>query len=471
MKTKIKLLIILITVFAVSLIAGLVSGCRIGEINGKEQADQMGFTCPVTYYANGGTFREGRDDDDKVYKTIQFKPGTPIFNIGGTEGQSLTIVRKDYVFAGWEFCKLDEDGHPVLKDADGNVLPYLDNGTADIKEASGLQMNEKLKRFTAESNGTKVFQNGKHIINEGESLFIVATWVQDVMLDYKLVTDTPITVKGADGADKTYNTGDVIYSQGFGTSTSLRLRPYGSISFDPGLEFVSEHSYINLYWDEACENPVVDSSNSKIDKPSNDENAVIYAKYRSGKWTPVRDADDYLGAMVSGSGKYFLVFDIDCSKAAFSMRAETFNGEIDGNGKTVSNITIGGSLAFQAQILENGKSYALFGDLGANAKISNLTIKNVSINVSVRTGSVSVYMLMSGFAEGAALENLVVDGVTVKISNNGLLLNLQNEDGTYNTDKWLYGVVSDNDFIEEHGEIVKNATLNINNNNIYGGQE
>lgn len=468
MKTKIKLLIILITVFATSLIAGL-AGCAIGEQTSKEQAEEMGFTCAVTYYANGGTFREGRDDDAKVYKTIQFKPDSPIFNIGGTEGQTLTIVRTNYVFAGWEFCQLDEDGNPVLIDAAGNRLPYLDNGSADIQTEVGMQMSEQQKRFTAIPNGTKVFQNGKYVITEGERLFLVATWEQDVMVDYKLVTDTPITVKGADEADVTYNTGDVIYSQGFGTGATLTLRPYGSNSFNPGLTFVSEHSYINLYWDEECTRPVVDKE--KVDKPDDNENVVIYAMYRSGNWTPVRDANDYSDALIKGTGNYFVVFDIDAKGASFNMRTTTFDGVIDGNNKTISNITIGGSMAYEAQRLENGKSYALFGSLGANAKISNLTISNISVNVSVATGSVSVYLIASSLTEGATFENFVVDGVKLTISNNALILNMQNDDGSFNTDKWLYGVGSDSEFVAEHGEIVKNATLIINDNIIYGGQE
>ena len=101
MKTKIKLLIILIAIFAVTMIAGLLAGC-IGEINAFEQAQQMGYTCAVTYYTNGGAFSEKNTADLKSYKTVYYKPGTPIFNIiDDATSQGLIISRENFIFTGW----------------------------------------------------------------------------------------------------------------------------------------------------------------------------------------------------------------------------------------------------------------------------------------------------------------------------------------------------------------------------------
>ena len=188
-RTKIKTLIILIAIFSVSLIAGL-TGC-IGEKDAKQRAEELGMTASVTYYTNGGNFVAGSNSvDQKWYRTDYYFPDTPIFNIGVDEtvGQSLTIRRDGYVFAGWEYAKLDNDGLPILYELDskgvrtGKQLDVLENGTASIIGSTGRELLEQEKRFEAETSGKKVFENGHPKVGDGEHIYLAATWSQDIVL-------------------------------------------------------------------------------------------------------------------------------------------------------------------------------------------------------------------------------------------------------------------------------------------------
>lgn len=466
MKTKFKPLIILIAVFIVSLVSGVVAGCSIGEKTVKELADQRGLTCPVTYYANGGNFMLGGDPIMQVYNTIYFRPGSPIYNIGASEAgtKGLGISREGFVFNGWYFCKLDEQGNPILKDEQGNVLAYLDNGTADMA-VNGVQRLEAEKRFNAvpDESRPKAFTEGNIIINEGERLFLIADWIKDVELEYRLVTDTPMTVE-VEGKQEQWDNDHVLVSDPFGIDLSKTLKPENAPVKS------STHSYINLYWDKDCKNPVV--LGDSIPKPTDGKNAVIYAKYLSDSWTPVRTALDVssLFASKTENVNYFITNDINCSNIKFSPKAG-FNSVIEGNGYKLSNFTM------NQQQPNNGQTLSVLGNVGKDAKIKNLTIENVNIEVSIRRGySVSIFALLSGMEEGAVFEEFHVTGFTVKISRSDkedktAISNIQQLDGeTFKTDNWLYGASgTDAEFIAAHGEIVQNATLIIDNITVIQG--
>lgn len=473
MKTKIKLLIILIATFVVTLVAGLITGCSIGEITAEQQAKDMGFTCRVTYYANGGTFRVGSDDDAKAYRTVLYRPDKPILNIqeyNSAVRQPVTIYRDNYVFDGWDYCVLDEDGHPVLKDMSGNILPYLDNGSPSIKdEATGLQISETAKKFTATPNGTEVFPGGaSRKIQKGETLYLAAKWVKASMIDYVLVTDTPITVleqnENGEEVEKTYDTGDVFYEQGFGSTTSVTVYPR---LFNPNLKLATEnsHSYIHLYEDPACEKPIV---NSKMyQKPAEgEEYPKIYAKYLSGKWTPLREHGDVAGMFnAENAGNYFLVYDIDCANnTSIRMKSATFkfNHVVEGNGHTISNIKIGyRDNDLYGQRLTGPATYSVFGTIGADAAIRNLTIENLDVKVQVAMGNVSLFLLTAGVTQGATFDDFTVTGevkldVNINTDGGAMVPNMYGD----KKDNWLYGGFNtDAEFESTYGEIVKDAQL------------
>ena len=465
MKNKIRTLIILIAIFAISLTAGIFAGC-IGEQNAKERAEALGMTACVTYYVNGGYFIAD-SPDDKVYRTDYYYPDTPIFNIGvdQTSGQPLTIKRDGYVFAGWEYAVLDGKGLPLLYEVDsdgkqttGLPLKVLENGTASIIGSTGRELLEQAKRFEAVPSGEKVFANGHPKVKGGEHKYLVATWAQDVVLEYKLITDAPITVQSDDG-NITYNNGDTIATRGFLTSDTITLMTENEPASFSGF------SYINLYWDEEGTNEVV--TGEQITKNEDETNSVIYAKYLKGDWKTVRTANDAANMLRATSGNYFVVYDIDCSSASVSYRTTgSFGAVIEGNGKTLSNINI-------SNTVQSADKGSIFGNLTRNAQIKNLTIENVNISLSLN-GEMSAYVLVSNVAEGAVFENFALNNVTlnIRMSNNAKLNNIQYVNGSYEKDNWLYGAYdTDVEFESKYGNLVHNGTLIINNTEIVtGGQ-
>ena len=463
MKAKIKTLIILIAICAVSLVSGICAGC-IGEDDAKDRADKLGMTACVTYYANGGTFYEGNTPDKKVYRTDYYRPETPIFNIGVDEnkGQKIDISRTGYVFAGWEYAVLDDNGLPLLYELDANgvrtgkQLAVLENGTASIiGSGTGKEILEAEKRFEAVPDGTKVFANGHPKVKDREHKYLVATWTEDITLEYRLITDAPIV----DG-DVTYNNGDVIYTRAFENSDTITLYP------DTTPTTLAGASYIHLYWDAEGENAV--KAGQQISRKE-DENSVIYAKYLSGTWTAVKTANQAANMLrATGNSNYFVVNDIDCTGASFSYTTSgNFGGIIDGNGKTLSNINISSTIRTAP---DKG---SILANLTATAKVKNLTIENVTISLNVGI-NMEAYVLVSSVADGAVIENVEVNGVTFKItkSDSITIFNIQLVAGEYQKDNWLYGAYNtDAEFIEKYGNLVHNCTLIINNETIVtGGQ-
>lgn len=517
MKAKIKPFIILIAIFAASLIMGVAAGCSIGESTPQDSANNRGMYSSVTYYANGGKFT----GSDICYKTMYFLPDTPIFNIGydahpvGGSGSDLAVTRTNMVLVGWIKAELDANGNPTLLEMTnsgeltGKTLPMLENGSASIiSSEDGRELSEQNKRFTAKmpenpDNYQYVFglENELHpTLEEGEHWYLVAVWAPDVVLDYVLVADEAVTFEmpkvddpdtEEDESQQTENrelkTGDVITSETFGSVGYVTLKPAKAPK-----DAESDHSFIYLFWDEECTLPVT-SKNAHmgsqkygaltVERPQNGENAKIYAKYMSGKgkWTTVDEVGD-VGTMftqLNGSNNFYLVDDINCSSRTFtSLATGTFNGKILGNGYTLSNLKFGTNSTDSLRIApNNGDTVSLFGSLGETAEISDLTINNVTVCINVRhTYFISVYALFSSVADQATIENLSVEGYMLDLkraSGDTGIDNIQLDEvtGTYNTTKWLYGGNSDEEFISKHGNIITGAALTIDNQTIIGQEE
>lgn len=440
MKAKFKPLIILIAVFICSLIAGVAAGCAIGEETAQDFADKRGLTCPVTYYINGGNFTLGQDVEDYSYKTIYYAPNTPILNIGVVETTSTPVIwlrRTGYLFLGWRYCLLDEDGNPVLTDMDGNSIKYLSNGTADMTETKSgreVQLPESRKKFLATPDPDQpgyAFDNGNVVVKENQHLFLVADWIKDVEIQYILDIgeNNKMTIdltKGETTEEVELNNGDVIETVSFGKSDSKTIDPSNAITYNAldGTVKVKSHSYISLYLEpngvkpiiKGNENATFEKPEADLSKPEEDRNIKIYARFFEGtNWQGVRTVNEFAGMLrETGSNKYFIVNDIDCAGTNISPKGgATFRHSIEGNGCTISNIKVG------QQTPSNGGNVSLFGRLDAGAKIEDLTIENIEyerINI-IGGRTVPLHVLFASVDTTATLTNFKVDG-TVKVTVN-----------------------------------------------------
>lgn len=488
MKAKIKPLIILIAIFAASLIAGIAAGCSIGESTPHDAANDKGMMASVTYYANGGTF----SDNAICYKTMYFVPGNPIYNIGvdehpvGGSGTAVSITRTNMNFAGWVWATVDANGNPTLLEMteDGevtdNVLEMRENGTALMVGENGRELSEQQKHFTAQipenpEEWDFAFENERPKLEKGEHRYLVAAWEPDVVLEYVLVSDEAVTFEFPKADDPeteedeslqyeevALNSGDVIVTADFGIAGYVTLRPNTAIATP-----VSNHSYIYLYWDEECTKPATSTYGNRVQRPQDGSNAKIYVKYMPGTWTAVAESSHVRNMFNTlGSTNYYVVDDVDCSSLSLTLGSKTFSGTILGNGYTLSN------LKFTASV-NNGAKVSIFGSIASTAVIKDLTIKNVTATVSFRATGY-VYALFEECAEGATFENFSVDGYKLTVERNNVnIMNIQLLSDGFDTTNWLYGGYgsSDADFVEDFGEIVKNAALKIDEELIIGQEE
>jgi len=386
--------------------AALLAGCSVGEPSIQDKIDALGLKGSVTYYANGGTF----DGTQNLFtKEILYQEGAPVIEIG-KDGVQLSVARSGYVFAGWYYCKLDGDGKPVLSDGDRGVA-----------EATATPMTFPYK------------------IQADEHLYLCASWAEDVRLEYVLAGIDSITAK--DGTK--YQKGDVIKFTPYGNSNSVTVNDSSPLE-------ASDATYLMFYSDEACTRPFTGA----VEKPEDGSNAKIYVKYLQGQWTVVKTARQ-VSAMfgeMNGDKNYYIANDIDCSTASvkFSLKRDIeFTGTIQGNGYTISNIKV-----VQTGIAATTK-YSLLGSVGAGAKIEGLTLENIELDLTVRTGGGAIAGVFSSIGEGAAISGFAVKDLKLKL-NLAQSVNLTNipakEDGTFSDESYLFGGdMTDEQYAEKYG--------------------
>lgn len=476
----------------ISLVGGVIAGCSIGEQTPDEFAEERQLTCPVTYYTNGGKFKLGSDDVDGSYYTLNFKAETPILNItdqgSTTSTPKLAIGRSGYVFLGWRYCLLDENGKPVLSsdEAGNNKLNYLENGngSADMKD-NGVQLREPQKVFWAHPDPdkpAKVFGEENDIkvtIHQGEHLYLVAEWEKDVEIKYVLDIGEGKTMKVNIGeTEEIWNDGDIIATKSFATFQELVLdpskEPEYNVDIPDGKQVnVTTHSYISLYRQKNGVDPIIEGENDTYKKPKDKQDFTIYARYFEGTdWSGVRNVSEFKSILThTGSPiRYFIVNDIDCggkdnkgSDITVSPKGNnTFRDSIYGYGEgcTVSNIKV------PLRQPPQNQEISLFGELAQNAVIKNLTIENIEYTEIQIRNSNPLHVIFSDIG-GAKPENFKVEGtVTVRVTRANkndkvAISNVQEQEGVTEqgkptfvaTDSWLGGKSfgSNQEFIGEYG--------------------
>ncbi len=343
----------------------MLGGCSLGETF-EEALANRNLTAQVTYYSNGGTF-EGTPDKKNMY----YQSGSKALNIGvvnPTSG-SVEITRKNYVFDGWYYAVLDDNGAPVY-----------------------------------ENEATKTYKLGEKVdfsipLEKGDHWIVVAKWLASVKVNVVLACDAdaeiPVKVKAGEEA-KSYKNGDVVATRAYDTKDEVVNPGDGKAPFNVDGK---DYTFVEYYADEACTSLV----SWPITKQETD--VTVYAKYIKGEWEVVRTKNDVRSMFNSSTAgvRYWLTKDVDASKITIGAKT-SFNSEIQGNGYTISNLTV------QKSQITAGSTVSLFGEIQSTAVIENLTLDGLTFNYSIQSAPVNLYFVFTSIAEGATVNGVKLSG-------------------------------------------------------------
>ncbi len=379
MKKKMKGKLMLLFAGVAALLC--LGGCTFRE-SMEETLANRNLKAQVTYYANGGKLN-GKETPTDIY----FRAGSKAFNIGTdkiTSGENIKIEKNEYKFAGWYFAVDDNN--------DG--IPDTDVETGNYKLGSAVDFNVMLA--------------------EGDHWKLVAKWAPKIKVDVVLCYEGSEKLSGSvDGGDvKEYENGEILKSRSYDTK-GLVESPTES-SYAPMT--VSGYTFTEYYFDDACTQPVA----WPIRESEQMADLTLYAKYLKGEdWTVVRNTNDVktLFEEADEGNKYWVARDIAYTGTRVAPITD-FNGEIYGNGFTVSGLKI----ATVSSIAVG--SVGLFGNIQATSVIKDISFTELQITYSL-SGMVNVYFAFASLAQGAMISNVSLSGsMKITTTRNGEASNL-----------------------------------------------
>lgn len=146
-----------------------------------------------------------------------------------------------------------------------------------------------------------------------------------------------------------------------------------------------------------------------------DQDVNVYVQFLDGVWSLVSNASQFASA-VSGGQNVYLMNDIAFTESYNSSTGgynnnwtpSYYNGVINGNGHTVSNIHVVKSVSRNSRT-----NFAIFGQIDARAEIYDINFVNCTVDVLYESnvvGSINVALFAWSIAEGAILRDVNVSG-------------------------------------------------------------
>lgn len=177
------------------------------------------------------------------------------------------------------------------------------------------------------------------------------------------------------------------------------------------------YTYVQMFADEACTEPLVVSREQPFAHGCTQDNTVcnVYAQFIEGRWTLVRTASN-LKTINAGSNLY-LMNDIDMSELNTLDGGRTditvaniFSGIIEGNGHTISNLHYFRQGKKTGTMDYTAYCFGLFAQI-SDATIRNVTFENCSVGgvVQMRNNISEEYFY--GFIAGYAEGNCTFEGI------------------------------------------------------------
>ena len=383
MKKRFRRIFIASTLMVAALASGIFAGCSYG-VNQEDIKKKEGYSYCVTYDANGGTFGSNTTRTYALVKENSLTPA-PGYVDERTQASIKLPTRRDFQLV--EEAKDNGDDNKndeailtrswfVAKtDADGNVI-YEGEGdektaVLESEEPWNFAKDKVTKDITLVAQWREVFRY---------QIYLVDATTDGTMVEKEIRSYT--VEPGATIIDKLYNKDKA-------TGKYVRRADYIKVS-------VSNYTILDFYMDEKLTVPLADNyvhpgrhemEVTEINPDTNEEETTtistnvvkIYVKYLSGRYDLI--SNNNLKSLTEAS-KWYLLEDVD-----FSGKEQTaltrFNGEIQGNGYVIKNLTVD-SIAVKATS-GTYNSHSIFGTL--NGSVENVKFENVTLNVKTKYGT------------------------------------------------------------------------------------
>lgn len=131
------------------------------------------------------------------------------------------------------------------------------------------------------------------------------------------------------------------------------------------------YTFLDYYLDEQCTQPF------SWPYTFEEQEKTIYAKFLEGDWTLVSTAEEFYSAVSADSKPIYVLDNLDFTGVTWA-KNRIFEFEINGNGKTLSNITCS-----DVSDKDNDGMFALFGYI-AGANIHDITFENVTLSFQAK---------------------------------------------------------------------------------------
>ncbi len=375
-------LLLVITVFA--------AGC--GEAETPYQInDAENYNLSVKCDANGGTFTtntsvivDSYDLDQITADSDGMKHIALIAPDDEARGNNaFSAVNNGYFLAGW-YTERTESG----VDSNGNTQ-YTYSGRWDFAE-DRLEVDPEKSHTSAEPELTlyaawiPVFQIEYYVLETGELLSTAA---------YNPAQSGEIKLPQWNESTGRIDMNDIPKRENY---------TYNGVYLDAqGLRAVEtetmEHTAIVNYENASAENTTM----------------KLYIDWTEGEWYHIYNVDQFL-SNASLNGCYVIHEDLDFTDKIWPtvMMYGTFNGTIQGNGHTFSNIDL-------VQTNNSKTNAGLFGQLAETATLTDLTFQNVTFTIKSGTRVAgTAYGLLAGMAaEKTKLSNVHILSSTLQIDS------------------------------------------------------
>lgn len=390
-----KLKVILFAIIAIVTVL-LVTSCDESPYAGY---DKSGYTASVKFDANGGTFTAGTSVIVDTYSlsTLPTVDGQKVAKLIATndalrgDGNSFVPSKQGYFFAGW-YAKRD-----LNVDENGKVT-YSYSDMWDFEN----------DRLTLDPN--------KEYTSSEPVLTLYAGWVPKFTFQFYSVDNPDVMLKEYDVSPYT----EIDIPKWDEKSTKGEIKMYQFPTIDG-------KTFNGVYLDPEMTSPITGNKikhYGEIDyETATAENTVmkLYIDTIDGIWYHIFNTTQLKN--MSLNGNYLIENDIDLEgntrNWASFLTSGKFTGKIIGkeqeNGEAVKlkNITF-----YQATMGGSTSSTGLFGQIAEGAEIENIAFENVTMEIdsgAPLTSNVSFGLLAGTISNGAALNNVSVSG-TVKIA-------------------------------------------------------